>query len=398
MLIIIRSLRYSDAGSDIQKPLVSVVEALLGSREWQVRKVAAQALASLLSPQEALYRATNWTTIIKSTKGNNEIHGRYMLLSNLLEHVVDWPKVDNLAKKQIEQHLLRALERHGNSPLLDISSNVIWCIDSYLKSTTPMNLDLRDRAATVAATMLFSPVASQRPVQGIQLWASAAYLLKHSPSSELLRSMLDHSNPSSDAQQLPALWALQGLMGSSDLAKHVDISLFRQIIALARSKSHDNAVRISAMDTLRQVSWSARILEAVDIEDRRAFVKDMSAIVCGTKYVPVREAALPALSWGTVWASSGDTVLDCGVLARELLKSSHEEQVSVVCMQVLELIPLSVSTFPRVCPECPSTPNRLSATPNSGKCVCETRGKSIYLNYTFTKLVLIYTGKQRFAS
>jgi len=334
ILIIIRSLRYSDSGSEIQNSLVPVVESLLGSREWQVRKVAAQALASLLSPQEALYCATNWTVSIDSAKGNNEIHGRYMLLSNLLDHGVDWSKVDNLAKKQIEQHLLRALDRHGGSPLLDISSNVIWCINSYLQSTTPMNPDIRDRAATVARQMLFSPVASQRPVQGTQLWASAAYLLKHATSTELLRSILGYSNPSPDAQQLPALWALQGLVDSPDLAKHVDISIFRQIIALARSKSHDNAVRISAMDTLRLANWDSRILEEVDIEDRRAFVNDMSVIVRGTKYVPVREAALPALAWGTVWASFGDTELDCGILARELLKSSHEEQVSIpfVCV------------------------------------------------------------------
>lgn len=334
ILIIIRSLRYSDSGSEIQNSLVPIVESLLGSREWQVRKVAAQALASLLSPQEALYRATNWTVSIDSAKGNNEIHGRYMLLSNLLDHGVDWSKVDNLAKKQIEQHLLRALDRHGGSPLLDISSNVIWCINSYLQSTTPMNPDIRDRAATVARQMLFSPVASQRPVQGIQLWASGAFLLKHATSTELLRSMLEYSNPSPDAQQLPALWALQGLMDSPDLAKHVDISIFRQTLALARSKSHDNAVRISAMDTLRLANWDSQILEGVDVEDRRAFVADMSAIVRGTKYVPVREAALPVLAWGTVWASSRDTVLDCGVLARELLKSSHEEQVSIPFVRV----------------------------------------------------------------
>jgi hypothetical protein len=137
ILIIIRSLRYSDSGSEIQKPLVPVVESLLVSREWQVRKVAAQALASLLSPREALYRATNWTNSIKAAKGNNEIHGRFMLLSLLFENVIDWSKVDNLAKKQIEQHLIRARDQHGKSPLLDISNAVVRCVASYLQFTTP---------------------------------------------------------------------------------------------------------------------------------------------------------------------------------------------------------------------------------------------------------------------
>ena len=329
ILIIIRSLRYSDAGSEIQKPLVPVVESLLGSREWQVRKVAAQALASLLSPQEALYRATNWTTSIKSAKGNNEIHGRFMLLSLLFEHVIDWPKVDNLAKKQIEVHLVQARDQQGKSALLDISNAVIRCVATYLSATKSTNPLLRDRTADIAKSMLFSTVSSQRPVQGTQLWLSASFLLDQCPSTETLRSMLDFGNPSMDFQQLPTLWALQGLMGPSSLDKYVDMSVFRQIIALARSKSHDNAVRITAMDTLRLVTWETSIFAAIGVDTRSALNKDLSEIVRGTKYVPLREAALPALAWGVAWSVfAEDPDLDCGVLVRELLKSSHEDEVS----------------------------------------------------------------------
>jgi hypothetical protein len=108
----------------------------------------------------------------------------------------------------------------------------------------------------------------------------------------------------------------------------VNSSIFSQVIELARSKSHDNAVRITAMDALRSVKWDLSVVDAVDVETRRAFVKDMSAIVRGTKYVPVREAALPALAWGVVWVSSDGARLDCEVLSKELLKSSHEDEVS----------------------------------------------------------------------
>lgn len=329
ILIIIRSLRYSDSGAEIQKTLVPVVESLLGSREWQVRKVATQALASLLSPQEALYRATNWTNSIKAAKGNNEIHGRFMLLSLLLEHVIDWPKVDNLAKKQIELHLVRARDQHGKSPLLDISNSVIHCIASYLKSSKSTNSSLRDRTADIASAMLFSPVTSQRPVQGTQLWLSASFLLDQCPSTETLRSMLDFGNASPDLQQLPALWALQGLMGPSSLVRYVDVSVFRQIVALARSRSHDNAVRITAMDTLRLVTWEPAILAGIGADTRRALIKDLSEIEKGTRYVPLREAALPVLAWGVAWSiSSEDQDLDCGVLVNEILRLSHEDQVS----------------------------------------------------------------------
>jgi hypothetical protein len=141
--------------------------------------------------------------------------------------------------------------------------------------------------------------------------------------------MLDFGNPSPDFQQLPALWALQGLMGPSSLAQYVDVSVLRQIIALARSRSHDNAVRITAMDTLRLVTWEPAILAAIGADTRRAFIKDLSAIVQGTRYVPLREAALPALAWGVAWSvSSEDPDLDCGVLVNEILRLSHEDQVS----------------------------------------------------------------------
>jgi hypothetical protein len=329
ILIIIRSLRYSDSGSEIQRPLVPVVESLSGSREWQVRKVAAQALASLLSPQEALYRATNWTTGIKAAKGNNELHGRFMLLSLLFGDVIDWPKVDNLAKKQIEMHLIRARDQHGKSPLLDISNAVVRCVASYLQATNSTNSPLRDGTADIAKAMLFSPVISQRPVQGTQLWLSASFLLDQCPSTEILHSMLEFGNPSPDFQQLPALWALQGLMGPSSLANYVDSSVLRQIIALARSKSHDNAVRITAMDTLRLVTWKPAILAAIGADTRRAVVKDLSRTVQGTRYVPLREAALPALAWGVAWSvSSEGPDLDCRVLVSEILRLSHEDQVS----------------------------------------------------------------------
>jgi len=161
-------------------------------------------------------------------------------------------------------------------------------------------------------------------------------LITQCPSTELLHSLLGFGNASPDVQQLPALWALQGLMGSSSLAEHIDTSIFRQIMSLARSKSHDNAVRITAMDTLYLVAWDSSILGAVEVKTRRAFINDMSQILRETKYVPLREAALPALAWGISWTLlCEDTDLDCGVLAREVSELSHEDQVSLEWSELL---------------------------------------------------------------
>jgi hypothetical protein len=329
ILIIVRSLRYSESGHAVQQPLVPVVDRLLASREWQVRKVAAQALASLLSPKEALFRATNWTSTLDACSDNNELHGRYQLLGLMFAHVIDWTKVDNLAKKQIEQSLFVALDRHGASPLLDISNTVIGCVSSYLASTTPMNPDLRSRTANLAKRTLFASPSSQYPVQGLVLWTSTMFLLDHARSTENLLGLLAHGNSSPNVTQLPALWTLQGLMDKPALQKLADLSIFQQVLSLARSIAHEDAVRITAMDTLHQAPWSREVLEAVDAETRRSFVKDMSAVVRGTKYVPVREAALPALAWGMAWLSSTlESDISWTVMSQQLLKSSHEDEVS----------------------------------------------------------------------
>lgn len=329
ILIIIRSLRYSDQGAAVQQPLVPVVERLLASREWQVRKVAAQALASLLSPKEALFRITNWATSTNTSISNNEIHGRYQLLDLLFGHVVDWTKVDNLSKKQIEQSLSFALDRHGNAPLLDISNAVICCVSSYHALTAPLIPDLKTRTIDLARNNLFTSPSSQYPVQGLSLWSSAMFLLDHQASIETLMSLLASDNVSSNVQQLPALWTLQGLMAKPDLIKIADIQVFKQVLTLALSSAQEDAVRITAMDTLCQASWSREVLDAVDVDTRWAFVRGMEAVVRGTKYVPVREAALPALGWGLKWlASSGESGMSLSVVSKELLKSSHEDEVS----------------------------------------------------------------------
>jgi hypothetical protein len=71
------------------------------------------------------------------------------------------------------------------------------------------------------------------------------------------------------------------------------------------------------------------MITAIGADTRRAFVKDLSRTVQGTRYVPLREAALPALAWGVAWSvSSEDPDLDCGVLVNEILRLSHEDQVS----------------------------------------------------------------------
>lgn len=325
MLVIIRSLRHSESGQSIQNPLVPAVERILGSREWQVRKVAGQALASLLSHQEALLRATNWEKLPAPT-GNNELHGRLHFLALVIENVIDWSKVDNLSKRHVERNLMSLVDTHGESALLDITNSVIRCVNSYTIHSKTSNTALIASTTKIASEVYRPPEETGRPIHGMQLWSSSTFLLHHQATRDTLLKMLATSNASPHVQQCPALWALEGMMGPVSYTKHIDSAVFKQVLVLARSSVHDDAVRISAMGTLRSVAWRDDILDSIDMETRRGLVRDMTIAVQRTKYVPVREAALPALAWGARWLAASDNG-SFSHLAKELLQSSHEDEV-----------------------------------------------------------------------
>lgn len=329
MLIIIRSLRASDTGHSLQESLVPAVERFLGSREWQVRRVAAQALSSLLSHKQALFRATNWD-VSTHTTSSNELHGRLQLLTRLIEDVIDWSKVDNLSKRQVERNLSLLLDRHGDSRLSDIFNTVVQCAGSYINRSESTNTALIDSTTRVAERVLLAPEVAGRPTHGMQMWLSAAFLLGHRPGKDTILRMLAFTNASPHVQQCPALWALQGMMGPA-YDEYLDHDVFPHVLALARSRVHDDAVRISAMSALRDIVWPQEVLDGVGQETREGFVRDMLCAVRRTKYVPIREAALPALAWGVSWLSgveARDGKAAFEALGVEVLKSSHEDQVS----------------------------------------------------------------------
>lgn len=328
MLIIIRSLRHSDNGQSIQTPLVSAIARMLGSREWQVRKVAGQALASLLSHQEGLLRATNWDKL-PTPAGNNELHGRLHFLALVIENVIDWSRVDNLSKRHVERNLATLVDCHGKSPLLDITNSILRCVSSYVDHSSSKNTTALIESATEIASRLFqSPEDVGKPVQGMQLWHSSTFLLTHQPTKETLMKMLTFTNASPHVQQCPALWALEGMMGPVSYTEHIDAEVFEQILTLARTSEPEDAMRC-AMTTLRNAPWTKELLDSIEIGHRTGLVRDMTTAVRRTKYVPVREAALPALAWGVRWLASitSDSV-PLTQLAQELLKSSHEDEVS----------------------------------------------------------------------
>lgn len=327
MLIIIRSLRHSDNGQALQNPLVPAVERILASREWQVRKVAGQALASLISHQEALLRVTNWDKL-SPPRGNNELHGRLHFLALVIENSVDWSRVDNLSKRHVERNLTLLIDRHGESPLLDITNTVLRCVGSYINHSKSDNSTLIESATKIASKLFRHPEQVGKPIHGMQLWFSSTFLLNHRPSKETLLKMLSCTNASPHVQQCPALWALEGMMGPVSYAEHLDADILNQVLALARSSEPEDAM-LCAMNALRSVPWKKEILDSIEIGTRRGFVRDMTTAVRRTKYVPVREAALPALAWGVQWLSSaGDESVPLTQLGKELLVSSHEDQVS----------------------------------------------------------------------
>ena len=117
-------------------------------------------------------------------------------------------------------------------------------------------------------------------------------------------------------------------MGPVSYTEHIDAEVFEQILTLARTSEPEDAMRC-AMTTLRNAPWTKELLDSIEIGPRRGFVRDMTTAVRRTKYVPVREAALPALAWGVRWLASitSDSV-PLTQLGQELLKSSHEDEVS----------------------------------------------------------------------
>lgn len=326
MLIIIRSLRHSDNGQVVQDPLVPAVERFLASREWQVRKVAGQALASLLSHQEALLRVTNWEKL-SNPSGNNELHGRLHFLSLVIENVIDWSRVDNLSKRQVERNLSAQIDRHGDSPLLDITNTILRCVSSYLEHAKSDSTTLVDSGTKIASRLYDHPEKVGKPIQGMQLWFSASFLLKHQPSKETLLKMLQLTNASPHVQQCPALWALEGIMGGS-YTEYLDADALNQVLTLARTSEPEDAMRC-AMTALHTVEWDEALLKGFEIGPRRGLVRDMLTAVRRTKYVPVREAALPALAWASRWLMGVSTEsAPLTELGKELLIYSDENQVS----------------------------------------------------------------------
>jgi hypothetical protein len=311
ILIILRSVRWSPEGARTAEYLFPVVERYLASVEWQVREVASQALASLLSPQGALEKAKVTATRISHKSDDlNVTHGRLLFLRRLIGDVVPWSQVDNADKSLIEQRLRNALQEWAGCKAAVIPQAILDSIKEYANQTTPVSPEVVNHAKRAAIGFLDTPSGYAPGIDLLHESAAAIALLGAKPKDVvtlLSTSMAEDAHLAAlDALENPTLQVPE---------------IFSAVVALCHSRI-GNAVRTRIFDVLS--SWPSS--PATD-KEMGELADLLTSTVRNTRYVPLREAALGALGRATVTSKIDDARI--ADLADRLAKASDENRVSL---------------------------------------------------------------------
>lgn len=319
VLIILRSLRWSQDGATEAAQLCPIVEAYLSNTDIQVRAVASQALSSLLSPDQAIEKAkVTATRISHSSMDLNLVHGRLLFLEHLITDVIQGENVSDDDRRILEDRMRESLWQQRNPTIVTAA---VDCVNAYTALVQPLTPSLPSITKEIALSSL---KRSNGP--GVDLLcASAAKALLSSNLVDLLSPSLPE-----DAH----LIALEHI-GSTDYTAAV----LNALINLCQSPVGDG-VHTAIFDLLG--SWPS----TPEFEENRATIADIVwKRYQKTRCVPLKEAALVAM--GRV--SAGQAPERTAKLSELVAAAAAEEQVSYS-------IPQRMTTDLRlsraVCPPC----------------------------------------------
>lgn len=282
ILIIIRSLRWSPEGETLAGRLVPVVQNLLGSKEWQVRMVSAQALSSLLSPDQAVVLLQKSATTL--SEDANARHGELLLNRHLIAEVVDWSVINTASKERIRDRILDIIKQCDESQRSLVVKAALDLAASYLE------VGEETSALTTATTDLARRVLhGDGKTPGVSMASSSASAILCEHSSDERQTILSFLTSTSEDLHLDALTRL-------DQGSKFDPEILRALIRLIQGET-ELTVKIAALELLPGAELDVAQSDSpseVDWQECATYVLDLAKIA---KSVPLREAALAASGW-----------------------------------------------------------------------------------------------------
>lgn len=298
VLIILRSLRWSQDGATEAAQLCPIVEAYLSNVDIQVRTVASQALSSLLSPDQAVEKAkVTATRISHSSMDLNLVHGRLLFLHRLITDVIQWEQVSDDDRRILEGRMRESLWQQRNPTIVTAA---VDCVNAYTSLIDPLTPSLASITREIALSSLKRPTAP-----GVDLLcASAAKTLLPSHLVDLL-----HPSVPEDAH----LTALEHV-GAADSSA----AILAAVIRLCQAPVGDGVLTL-AYEVL--ASWP----RCPEFEENWSVIADIVwKRYDKTRCVPLKEAALVAMGRVSAGQPSERIVRLAGLIAA----AAEEEQVS----------------------------------------------------------------------
>ena len=289
ILIIVRSLRWSPQGAELASNLLGAVGVYLGSKQWQVRTVAAQAVSSLLSPEQALESAVEWQIDVSSAE--NSRHGTLLLLLHLVRDVIVWAEVGAEAKHSVEDVLLRlaASTERRVSPL--ITQSIIDVIAAYVANAHDVAPSISDAVIHLSKLSLRHNTPNV-PGYSLLIASATTCLLANDLSVSTLKSLLRTDNEDS---QVAALEHLVNTRRPDLTAQLVD-----PLVRLATGKAN-SAPRIAAFEALIEIPLDSVELASDHGEKPVQLANNCLDFAVSSRCVPLREAALGCAGWALAW-------------------------------------------------------------------------------------------------